>query len=145
MTSSMNFMRYTLLASFLFLSGCASIPKDTSAIANSIVPIDQSYLEVKKDLTFLPSLSGFSFPSGIYLPVARDESGVFYQSPKGIKMLALVSTYYPIGGIYRFRKSDGSYGLKSWRNAPKTGYLDRELYDMVWAHFDTEVVFHASR
>jgi len=135
-------MRYVLLVSFLFLAGCASIPEDTSAIAASIIPIDQSRLEVKKDLSFLPSLSGFSFPAGIYLPVAKDATGVFYQSPKGIKGIGVGNAYYPVGGIYRFRNSDGSYGLKSWHGTPKAQYSNRELWDMWGANFSKEVVFH---
>ena len=134
-------MKFIFLISFAFLSGCSSIPDDTSAIAASIMPIDQTRLEVKKDLTFLPSLSGFYFPAGTYLPVAKDAAGVFYQSPKGIKGLGLGNAYYPVGGIYCFRQNDGLYGLKSWVNKPELNTLSsRELYDMLGAKFSTEVV-----
>jgi hypothetical protein len=136
-------MRIILLVSILLLAGCASVPDDTSAIAASIVPIDQTRLEVKKDLKFLPSLSGLYFPAGIYLPVVKDGSGVFYQSPKGIKSIGVANAYYPVGGIYRFRRDDGSYGLKSWQNQPKLSWSSsRNLYDMLGANFSVEVVFY---
>jgi hypothetical protein len=135
-------MKKLLLIPVLLLAGCASIPEDTSTIAASITPIDQTSLEVKSDLTFLPSLSGFYFPAGTYLPVAKDAHGVFYQSPKGIKGIGVGDRYYPIGGIYRFRRSDGSYGLKNWQDSPKIGFMSRDLYDMIGAAFSKNLVLH---
>jgi hypothetical protein len=87
-------------------------------------------------------LSGFYFPAGIYLPIAKDAHGVYYQSPKGIKGIGVGDRYYPVGGIYRFRRNDGSCGLKSWTDAPKLGFLSRDLYDMIGADFSRNLVFH---
>jgi hypothetical protein len=135
-------MKRLLLIFTLFLASCASIPEDTSSIAANITPIDQTSLEVKSNLTFLPSLSGYYFPAGTYLPVAKDAHGVFYQSPKGIKGIGLGDLYYPVGGIYRFRTNDGSLALKNWQGTPKIGFLSRYLYDMWGANFSENLVLH---
>jgi hypothetical protein len=129
----------------LLLAGCAAIKPGGADLAAPIVPIDGAILEVKRDLTFLPSLSGLFFPAGIYPPVAKDGHGVFYQSPRGIKFLNLGGSYFLVGGIYRYRADDGLYRLKSWQGKPKLGFWSRDLHDMIGTNFTEALVFHESQ
>src|SRR6266487_4072560 len=104
-----------LAFALVLVSGCASTPPAASTVATPAKPIDGSSILIKKDLRFLPSLSDYLLPAGIYLPVSRDAHGVFYQSPTGIAALGpWGGPHYPVGGIYRFRYKDGSIGFKVW-------------------------------
>ncbi|MDB6094342.1 MAG: hypothetical protein JWM32_1904 [Verrucomicrobia bacterium] len=58
-------------------------------------------MEVVEQFTFLPSFTGYTFPAGRYLPVKRENGGVFYESPVGIKIRTLGGSYVVKGGIFR--------------------------------------------
>ena len=58
--------------------------------------------------------NGYKFPAGTYVPVASDENGTYYQSPKGIRVRVGI-TYFestPYGGICI--KRDAKYGTLTY-------------------------------
>jgi len=127
----------------MIVGGCASTPPNAFNVAPSTKPIDASYIVVKKDLRFLPSLSGYLLPSGMYLPTSRNEHGVYYQSPKGITALGpLGGPHYPMGGIYRFKRKDGSIGLQVWHKTAQGGITTRELNSMIGANLEKNLAYH---
>ena len=121
----------------LFLCGCASLPENATCPFERSVPIDNTRLIVRQTVDFLPSLTGFRFPAGTYIPVAKDErGGVFYRSPQGLTGLGVVvGAAYPVGGLYYRKDADGSLILKAWCYPG----LMRQVYDTQYGSFSNNV------
>lgn len=87
------------------LGGCATTEVNEAATPMPSMtptnPIDETYVEVVEQFTFRPSLTGYTFPVGRYVPVKRENGGVFYESPVGIKIRTLGGSYVVKGGIFR--------------------------------------------
>jgi hypothetical protein len=89
---------FTLLVA---LCGCATdgVP---SLSAPSGYPINgQSKIQLATYFKYMPSLSGYYLPAGIYAAEKEDANGVFFKAPKGVKSLSLAgATDVDGGGIY---------------------------------------------
>ncbi len=112
-----------------FIFGCAGISSknnqkisDTSSIKN-----DHTALEVIEKITYMPSLTGFIIPEGIYLPVKKDKNGTYYQAPNGIRGIGLSFNHWPNGGILKKFQNDGISPYDVWYDAPPFGIMRREL------------------
>lgn len=82
------------------LSGCVTDGVQSSAAAVGY-PIDaKSKIELTTHFKFMPSLSGYYLPPGIYEAEAEDADGVFFRAPKGAKSLSLTGSTEVEGGIY---------------------------------------------
>lgn len=94
---------FLALVTALGLAVCAGVSEASAPqmATSPITPIDETYMEVVEQFTFLPSFTGYTFPAGRYLPVKREHGGVFYESPVGIKVRTLGGSYVVKGGIFR--------------------------------------------
>jgi hypothetical protein len=83
------------------LCGCATDGIQSSS-APSGYPINgQSKIELATYFKYMPSLSGYYLPSGIYSAEKEDADGVFFKAPKGVKSFSLAgATDVGGGGIY---------------------------------------------
>ncbi len=93
-------MKYLIaLVGLMFaLSGCVTDSVQSPALG---YPIDaKSKLELTTHFKFMPSLSGYYLPPGIYEAEAEDSDGVFFRAPKGAKSLSLAGSTEVEGGIY---------------------------------------------
>jgi hypothetical protein len=124
-----------LFAAMLLLFGCASEP-------NSYVPhgenatieaIDETRLAVLQDAKYNCASNGYFFPEGIYVPVAKDENGTFYQSPREIHVRVGV-TYWestPYGGIYvKHVVKNGLPTFLVWYDKTEIRKTDTPIRDM---------------
>src|ERR1017187_3441107 len=93
----------------LAFSGCVTNQSWTMAgrDANSSgYPVNaQSTVQLVTYFQFMPSMSGYYLPAGIYTAEKEDANGGFFKAPKGIKSLSLTGSTETEGGIY-LPKSD---------------------------------------
>lgn len=132
----MKCRRALLPLAFLLLCGCTTLPENATCSFEKCVPIDNTRLIVRQNIDFLPSLTGFRFPAGTYIPVAKDENGTYYRSPRGLFGLGLaVGGSYPVGGLYNGHTRDGLPLLKVWAYALPS----RQVYDTSFGSFSENV------
>ena len=120
---------------FLLLFGCSSAPDNYIPHGEhaSIEPIDQSRLEVLQDARYDCMSNGYFFPAGVYIPVAKDENGIYYQSPKGIRVRVGVTFFEttPYGGIYvKHVVKNGLRTFLVWYDHTKVKTTDTPIRDM---------------
>lgn len=92
------------LTSILVLIACNALPEafPTNAARKALTPLDQSKVVVKRDLKVAPSLTAIVLPADVYVPVRKNATGTFYESPRGILLVPVAgSPSVMAGGIYR--------------------------------------------
>ena len=82
------------------LSGCVTDGVQSPAAAVGYPINAKSKIELKTYFKFMPSLSGYYLPAGIYEAEAEDADGVFFRAPQGAKSLSLTGSTEVEGGIY---------------------------------------------
>ena len=82
------------------LSGCVTDGVQSPAPAAGYPISAKSKIELATYFKFMPSLSGYYLPAGIYEAEEEDADGVFFRAPKGAKSLALTGSTEVEGGIY---------------------------------------------
>ena len=96
----------------LLLGGCATEGVQSS-IATAGYPIDgTSSIELATYFKFMPSLSGYYLPAGIYMAEGEDADGVFFRAPPGAKSLSLAGGTDAEGGIYLPKR--GAKGVRGY-------------------------------
>jgi hypothetical protein len=130
-------MKKTLLPLLFvaFLFGCSSepdhfIPRGENA---TIQPIDKSRLVVIEDIRFNCASNGYFFPAGTYLPIKKDNDGVYYQSPTGIRVRVGITFFEstPYGGIYVKREAKyGTYSYLVWYDRTEIRKYDTPIGEM---------------
>jgi len=123
----------------LAFSGCITNQSWTMAgkDANSSgYPVNaQSTVQLVTYFQFMPSLSGYYLPAGIYTAEKEDANGVFFKAPKGIKSLSLTGSTETEGGIY-LPKSDTT-GIRGYvyLRMPLLGTSRYELPDWFFSAY----------
>jgi hypothetical protein len=125
-------LKYLFLIPLLALFGCATNPVGTPGPTASVTPIDASRLEVTKDLKYRTLSNGYFFPAGTYLPVARDDKGTYYLSPRGISVRTGITSYLhtSFGGIYVTHLTNGTQSFIAWYDEPTIRKTDVPLNDI---------------
>ena len=120
-------MKRTAAVAFLsLLSACSAIPHTSPADTphKELRPIDASRVVLKQDLTIAPSLTAIVLPADEYVPVRADQSGTYYESPRGIMLVPGAGAPYLVAGeIYRSSDPAKKYQLSIY-GAPITWPLN---------------------
>ena len=103
----------TVIVGFAMLvAGCST--GSMLAPANvSRFPVDgHSELELSTYFKFMPSLSGYYLPAGVYSVEKEYSDGVLFRAPKGAKSLSLAGATDATGGI--FLPKSGTQGARGY-------------------------------
>jgi hypothetical protein len=94
----------------------------------------QSTVQLATYFQFMPSLSGYYLPAGIYPAEKEDTNGVFFKAPKGFKSLSLTGSTETEGGIYLPKPDTGVRGYVYLR-MPLLGNTRYELPDWFFSAY----------
>jgi hypothetical protein len=98
-----KFLALVAITGAVTLAGCSVAPyRFPDTPPRELVAIDSTHILVKEQFGYSGRLTSVVFPAGEYLPVRKDATGVYYESPRDVLILPVGGQRSLVrGGIYR--------------------------------------------
>lgn len=125
-----------ILFTFAFMfAGCAT-DGGLNPSAPTGYPINgQSSIQLSTEFKFMPSLSGYYLPAGVYQAESEDAEGVFFKAPKGARSLSLTGSIEVEGGIFLPKQGGRDVRGYVYLILPVVGRLTYFLPDQFFAAY----------
>jgi hypothetical protein len=106
----------------------------------AIQAIDSTRITVKEEFRYSPTLTSYVLPAGEYLPVRSDADGTYYESARGILVLATTGGFVVRGGIYRRSDPNANYPFAVYVNMPVLGWTLVDLHSLWGLNLNEKIV-----
>ncbi len=102
--------------------------------------INSTRIAVKEEFRYSPTLTSYVLPAGEYLPSRSDVGGTYYESARGILVLATTGGFVVNGGIYRRTDPKANYPFAVYVNMPVAGWTLVDLHSLWGLNLNEKVV-----
>lgn len=130
-------IRAALTAPLLFAGGCAQNGRGDYTVAEN--PAERGFdidmnttILLRSHFQFMPSISGYDLPEGLYRPLKQDDGGIWFLAVNPARALSLADATPTKGGIYLPKRGSSDHP-SAFVEVPVMGmapyYLPREFLE----------------